>query len=464
MSALGDYLHLHAKSYLEHGTTRSGDDNFEGVLNKQKEIMQRRIQKIPVKKDIQEFQTNLQSFIDSIKNLKKSKIEKKNMDDTEKFLNQITEIIEQNTIGKKEEISVDYEHLKMLGNNIMIGKIKLKKLKDNEDYFNNVKTRIDNFKNLLDNNFFKKEDMDDLRELNKGLSKLAAEVGYDDNETNNQLIKEFNKIVDKYQLYQGLAKLQGDLLEYLIKAFELNLKSAEEKAKENFLKNNLKVEGGERSPIEYKNIKGVLKGGQVEAIIKSSGLKSSQQKVDVEISYNDDNLNISAKNLTIGEGIKQIHLLSGSKLYYLLQNEHPDFVNHYLSVYLNYDDRKNYSQQLKDRENQLLPILLFTLFFKGLTGKVYGRNSIADVLVVHDTVTGKIKCLSMRQILFYVYSKVLDGKMDNNLIAGHKEDIVKLYDNTKEGSEEQRLDKIIAEMNNRIINVTMNSSVLGKLK
>jgi len=68
----------------------------------------------------------------------------------------------------------------------------------------------------------------------------------------------------------------------------------------------------------------------------------TQDKLDVAFEWKGDLLNISAKNYSLANSDAMIHLLSGSSLLYLISNENPDFVNHWLNlIAANYDGGDN---------------------------------------------------------------------------------------------------------------------------
>ena len=67
---------------------------------------------------------------------------------------------------------------------------------------------------------------------------------------------------------------------------------------------------------------------------------SSQGKVDVIFEYNNMLERISAKNYSVPRSGAEIHLLSSANLFYLFQN-HADFFNHFLNLYVNHLGRTN---------------------------------------------------------------------------------------------------------------------------
>lgn len=114
-------------------------------------------------------------------------------------------------------------------------------------------------------------------------------------------------------------------------------------------------------------------------------LEASTGKVDVEVTYKSNFLPISVKNYSLAAQ-RNISLVSGTNLLYLIQDENSNYVNHYLNaiayhkdMYLDYGSG-NY------REQSYLATA-YTVLYKAFTGDSYGRDIAdkAEVFIVHDT-------------------------------------------------------------------------------
>lgn len=116
-------------------------------------------------------------------------------------------------------------------------------------------------------------------------------------------------------------------------------------------------------------------------------VSATQDKVDAEITYNDEIFNLSIKNYNLGEGKKNITLLKGNVLR-LIQHE-TDFINHYLNVTTTRPDLPEYMPNyLINKAHRTLKELLFV---KALTGGVQysgGFTNVANYFVVHDNSKG----------------------------------------------------------------------------
>lgn len=144
-------------------------------------------------------------------------------------------------------------------------------------------------------------------------------------------------------------------------------------------------------------------------------------------------MNISAKNVDFkGEKYNYIHTLEGSSLDYLLQDENPDFVNHYLNLFsLHYGKRaKNINWDAQRKE--IMEVMKLLISYKALTGDTFGRKDYkTNVFVINEKSRG-VKVISIAKLL-----KEMQNRHFGNLsISGNVGD---LYKNKKvEGPEIQR--------------------------
>lgn len=122
----------------------------------------------------------------------------------------------------------------------------------------------------------------------------------------------------------------------------------------------------------------------------------SQDKVDVYFDWHGQTLAISAKNYNLTDYSREIHILSGSNLLYLIANEDDQFVNHWLNLI-------STSNRETDSNNSALlqaahEAMKITILIKGLTGQDLGRNSTADTFVLNDRHSRHVYIFTMRQL------------------------------------------------------------------
>ena len=120
--------------------------------------------------------------------------------------------------------------------------------------------------------------------------------------------------------------------------------------------------------------------GGTQKVITKKGFEA-QGKVDIEVEYKSGYLPISVKNYTLAAQ-RDISLVSGTGLLFLLQDEFSDYVNHYLNV-IAYHQDTGYGSELRE---QAYLATAYTVLYKAITGDVYGHfgDDVAEIFVVHD--------------------------------------------------------------------------------
>lgn len=105
---------------------------------------------------------------------------------------------------------------------------------------------------------------------------------------------------------------------------------------------------------------------------------ASQDKVDVNLEWNGNVIPISAKNVNLSSSFG-VHILSGSSLLYLIQDEGNDFVTHYMNIIASHPDGGVTAGLQAAHEAAKLALL-----YKALTGDTYGKESVAEIFLVND--------------------------------------------------------------------------------
>ena len=140
--------------------------------------------------------------------------------------------------------------------------------------------------------------------------------------------------------------------------------------------------------------------------------RTAQGKVDVQLMWGDQPLNISAKNYNLQN--RWVHILSGSSLMYMLQTENSknEFVNHLLNLNATHSDNDRF---LSGQREQILNELKLTLFYKALSGDNTGRQ-VANLFIINDSSSGEVKVFSIAQLVenlstrFNLFSVTANGK------------------------------------------------------
>ena len=233
------------------------------------------------------------------------------------------------------------------------------------------------------------------------------------------IINNLLKNADLFNININLQK--GTLFEYLIAAAPAVAKVEAGNALEKNLEKNFgKVLGGQRDKVTIDFDKNnFLEGLDTKSIAAQISQRStftdtsvtygySQGKIDVLVQWGNQTVPISAKNVKLSSGY-EVHLVSGTSLLYLLQDEDNDFVNNYFNVIADHPDGKVVNMNIAHE------VVKMTILFKALTGKTFGRDSDAEVFIINDNTTGRVRVFDMKDLLIKAYNN-LDAysKIDAN--------------------------------------------------
>ncbi len=199
--------------------------------------------------------------------------------------------------------------------------------------------------------------------------------------------------------------------------------------------------------------------------------KKSQGKVDVYLTWQEQELRISAKNVRLKDNYF-IHILSGSSLLYLIQELDSNFVNHFLNL-----SAHNQINDLQLIKKQVIDELKFTLILKALMGgelKGNGRSK-ANLFIVNDNSTGihGIKVYNINDLINIISNEMKENKNDEkSAIQGitignerttFKENFFLKNNNLVDGEngELKRIQNILAEVHAQKINASLSISYLN---
>lgn len=177
----------------------------------------------------------------------------------------------------------------------------------------------------------------------------------------------------------------------------------------------------------------------------------SQGKLDVEVVQGGQTVPISAKNVNLSSGY-DVHIVSGTSLLYLLQDEDSDFVNNYFNAIAKHKDNTTIKNL-----NYAHEAAKMTILFKALTGKTFGRDSDAEVFVINDNKTGKVKVYDMKDLLNKIYTN-LDVYSSVTANEGPI-DSLKINNRWSESGYSERITNFIAEVHSQKISAALKPSV-----
>ena len=154
----------------------------------------------------------------------------------------------------------------------------------------------------------------------------------------------------------------------------------------------------------------VNEGQRVEDtnVIFSAAGGGTQGKVDVEFSLPraHDKLKMSAKNYKISDRSKLIHLVDGTRLSYLIQDQKMDAINHWLNIMSKGIERdgsigtKDPKEGVDNTTLQAAKNMIYlTVAAKALAGNNLGRLDNADQFVVNNRTAKRIQIISIQNLL-----------------------------------------------------------------
>ena len=208
----------------------------------------------------------------------------------------------------------------------------------------------------------------------------------------NEDVKNINDIVASIKF--GNKTVYGDAFEFALAGLSaLMEKKVEEAPEELFYK---KLQGGDRSSTRI-NISGLTKTEKkllnIQNTIELGGgdvleyKNSTQDKIDVSLTLNNTEYNISAKSYY--DISKPIHILGGTALTIPVLNlSNTDFVSHYFTEL--YNDRGNL--------NMIHDALKLNILLLSLTG-LSSSSKVADTFVVNDKKRSKVIVKNMNEII-----------------------------------------------------------------
>lgn len=475
---IGEYIHLHSVNYREYGINRRSEGPSPAFnFNDYKNIILNRIKNTSDvdSKDLEEIQEYLNQFFkgkgddideDTVKLA--WEVIKKEMEDefgnTLGSINEITGDIEKATTASvKNGVSTSLQKIEPQGKAINISTIlkRMQVLELSLNHIDDVKKKAELNKELK---FLYQEIKNitgvlvrDLRSRSK-----ASQISIERTERIDNLISKINTLVKTYATTPALNLQKGELFEFLIAMLPGLAKSELQvgmKELEDLVKENKKGQDRASVSINLENFTDEIdwnavshKGYVIDNDTKTMvSVLASQGKVDVAITWNDKYIPISAKNVNINSSFG-VHVLSGSSLLYLLQDENTDFVNHYLNILAQHDDGEINLPAAHDAAKT-------TILYKALSGKTYGReNMSADIFLVNDNKSGTVRAYDIPTLVKKA-SENLDLYTE---ITANKTDLakIKLKNEYVESGYKSRISNLIAQVHQQKVSAALKPNLL----
>ena len=454
MSAIGDYIHYSAKGYNKHGITLDGKKEVFNY-NRQKESINKRLYYSGMSKK-NEYQNALNKILS-------------NKDNSGDKIQDIQKYIEEQLNEKYEEMMGDIDW--------STGNVKAKVLKGKDFSAKSIQTagrkhgvlvssivsRIraleiarNEIVNVKDKNELSKKITKIYRDLSAILSDgkrlqevtnlrlkgtLPGQYGRVPFEKGENLITEINSLIKQYAAVPAINLQKGDLFEYAAAlAPAIGKVNAQNALYETLSKG---IVGGSRSKVEINfgefftdrldlnNL--IMQNYTINENGTAVSWGSSQDKIDINVQWENKIIPMSAKNVNLKSGYN-VHILSGSSLLYLIQDEDSNFINHYLNIVATHPDGKIDADIMGAHE-----AMKFTLLYKALTGDTYGRKAASIFLVNDNSQEGGVKIYEMKDLIekasknldAYVSIKpeLLSLKIKNDWAASYSDRITKFLSN-----------------------------------
>lgn len=472
MSAIGNYIHLTAAGYNKTGTNKQREApsiDAATALAIEKDSIKQRIDSYKNMNDLSSLEVEINHWLDVLGGRVEPMEGEIKREEIQRIVEEYLKEIYGDTLQTLDfnNLNVSYSSEKTKG----VGRIKTNYWQY-KNWKNTITQRIEELNHYM-NTFIENKNAREFKDamlriesikkdLYNGTYDLIAQNGWETNRQNplKIAIKDLNVIIEKYAAMPALSAQKGDMLESTVAIIpEIAKGLAEQSIKEEFQKN---IKGKNTLSVEINENYFQGKNWNMNLGDITQEGKVSQNKIDVSFDWEGQQLNISAKNVNLGEGRKFIHTVSGSSLLYLIQDEDSDFVNHYFNLFSNHPDKKGNMSGYASMRKAYFDTLKLVIAYKALTGDTFGRdNNLADVFIVNDSSgnkSPKVKVFSVADIL-----KKFQERPTSNLGLQNTAAIQRLYANKRVNncpSGIARVQAVLNEAHQRKISASFNSDIL----
>lgn len=280
------------------------------------------------------------------------------------------------------------------------------------------------------------------------------------------LVDDINEII---QVVQGLTNvIKGKMFEYIVAAAAWKLGYAGRKTVAEFLKSDSTLVGDSKTKII---MSGDIFAENVDKDIVFQGFEqvgpnlwrrtnSSQDKIDIDFGWKDgSNLKASVKNINLQNNYN-IHLVSGGDFKSMIsQYNDNNFVNHYLNLTVERrNDPQGYLNGPREAAIETMELVL-------LQGAIQGYKETAgkaNIFIVNDNKTGKVRVLSIGEIIMNIVNNIEKLDSSVNITLGGQSVASVRYSNDKSYiGWADRINQIIAQLSALKVNVQLKKSVIN---
>lgn len=245
--------------------------------------------------------------------------------------------------------------------------------------------------------------------------------------SNSNLIEQVNQALDMASLPYTLAT--GEFWEMYLGRFSKHLDLVVETAMDQLLDKTMK---GKNTKMQGKKTQTMSKPDDFKVGPVKFKAITSQQKTDIVMTYDDQDLNISAKNYSLKDNDQLIHVVSSSPFYSFVTGENTDnFINHWLNCL--HLDTPNVAIAHRAMKTMIA--------YKALTGARSGITKTANVFMLNNRNKKKIYVRDIASIQKKVYQNLkllnIEGypdqgiKLNNDSYTTREDDAIKFFHDTK---------------------------------
>lgn len=469
LAGIGNYIHYKKQNYRNYGTTIKGPNNYSdaiSIFNQQKENIKNSIVST---KSIQ--LKDFEQYLNALMYPSQYKHEKVSDEIFLRFQKQVEEIFDK----KFAQFGINWSN----------GSVYIKKIENKESIsiqqLQNYATTLQNIGQQLVN----KQDvsMNDINQLNSTIKRVQDYIkicqqnsivkinNLSSNDQAKDIIAQINNTLQIASLPWGPAI--GEVFEDFLAMAAIYAQGKSDQITDSLIKDILVGSTG-RSKVSIQLDKFDSKFVDAELLKQSKAfsnkqrsinqftnyeinLGTTQDKLDVNIVWNGDNLKISAKNYKLKDNSSLIHLVSGTSLLYMIQNENVDFINHWLNTITTSGKSDKIAKNYLQSAHTAMKI---TLFAKALTGQGLGRKGIADTFIVNNRTKKHIYVWNMKEVfdscinnLDTIKFKNYPETISNNWVGSGK----RIPSNT---DAQQRISNLIAKVHTYKLSISISPKSL----
>ena len=491
MSAIGDYIHLTKKGYLNYGTQRADGkpknlDIVQIYSIQKSNILSQAYNKVSNQRmnenEMRELEQGLKFLLNpgsspsAVQQKKSNEIWNELITQLDKeFHTNVSERVQRSTANVTSQNNFsNINKIKPTGDSINLSTI-MKRIAQMQAQINDIKNiKTKNSLSQKINNI-----INQLSEITNITIEELKSTGYDfqidkllpgykksirlDMESSAAIIDEINKII---AVSRGASSLQkGTLFEYGIAMAPALVGKMSYTSVEDCIKNMVVGTSG-KSNVKIDTSKFVLDTKYFDEILGSHYVNNSgslyvsthasQDKVDVNMTWNNKIIPVSAKNINLQNNMN-ISLVTGASLLALIQNYDVDFINHYLNAVSEHSDGNLSNTVIHQAHSAMKASLLLSAF-----GGYKSGSQKADIFIVNDNSSkGNIKVYSIGELIIKIIKNI---EAYTNITYNEDKAFsgVILANKYSESGYETRLMNILKQIHSMKIHVAITPSVLTK--